>query len=627
MIVTLAGHVDHGKTALVKALTGVDTDRLEEEKRRGLTIDLGFAYHNFSGHRVGFVDVPGHHRFIHNMIAGVATMQHALLVVAADDGVMPQTREHLNILQLLGLSQGTVVLNKVDLVDRPRAEVAQDQVTELVSSSFLKGCRIIEASAISGEGIDQIRLALSEVAAGFQRQVRKRSARVAIDRSFAPRGVGAVVTGTVFDGQVQVGDELVVTHSSKPVRVRNLVTNGLDSAIAKSGDRCGIQLSGVSVADIPRGSWLRASSNVYRTQHATINLEVLNDFPRRVRNWSSVHVYHATSHHQARMIPLAASLAPGDTGLVDLECQTAMDVAVGDRIIVRDQDLQRTLGGGLVLGTQAPQSRRRNPQRVQNLESLQSLVESDDANKALELACNSQCLNLDDFVKSWNLDADARRQLGNQASLREVKGRVLSRESLKPLAEQVDQTVQRHHQDHPQQFGPTLPQIASEFKLDRDTIQFVLACAVEDRRLVSRAGRYALTSHVVEAPTYNKQLYERIKPLIDVSQPPPIGDIAKATRIPFKQLEFEMKRMVAAKLIVQVSSRRYYNQQQLRILASLVERLASEGPFSVKQFRDASGIGRMIAIDVLEYFDRLRYTRRDENVRTVIGSIDRIENN
>ena len=625
MIVTLAGHVDHGKTALVKAITGVDTDRLEEEKRRGLTIDLGFAYHDLHGHRVGFVDVPGHHRFIHNMIAGIASMQHALLVVAANDGVMPQTREHLNILQLLGLTQGTIALTKIDMVDPSQVIRVTEEVQELTAGTFLDQCTIVSTSSMTGQGVSRLHEHLAAAAAEMKFEDRGCSTRVAIDRSFSPRGVGTVVTGMVFDGEIQSGDELVISQSGKSVRTRNLVTNGIHGDYAKAGDRCGIQLSGETATNISRGDWLRAPTNTQRSEHFTLSLSVLADFPRSIRTWSPVHIYHATSHSQGRLLPLLSHLSPGENGLVDIVTEDPMDIVIGDRLVVRDADLQCTLGGGLVVEVGQPNIRRRHDQRVNYLSKIVPFVEEGQPSKSLVCEASFRAVRLADFLRKWNLPDQSALNLPSQNGLKTLNGRYLTQACLKTISSQVSRALTEHHSLYPDELGAPVSYIVDQCKLDHETAMFALTCGTEDGEFLLRSGKYSISSHTVAKPTYNQELYEQVLPFINATQPSTIGDIAKSLKIPMRQLEMEMKRMSQARLFVQVTPKRFFTQGRLEELGQLAAQLAQTKPFSVRVFRDASGIGRMPAIDVLEYFDRLRFTKRQEDARTVIGTMDLIK--
>ncbi|HXF66827.1 MAG TPA: selenocysteine-specific translation elongation factor, partial [Burkholderiales bacterium] len=361
MIVATAGHIDHGKTTLVKALTGVDTDRLPEEKARGISIDLGFAYLPLeSGEVIGFVDVPGHERFIRNMLAGVCGIDFALLVVAADDGVMPQTVEHLHILDLLGVRRGLAVLTKSDRVPPERLAQVRVEVAELLATTRLAGIPVLATSAVTGAGVEELRRALVEAAA----QQARRSAegqyfRLAIDRAFIIAGSGTVVTGTVFNGSVAPGDRLVISPRGTPVRVRALQIRGEPASRAQAGQRCALNLSGADLETVARGDWVLAEPIHAPTQRLDARVTVLAAETRALRHWTPLHVHLATADVTARIaIPGGAEIAPGASALVQLVLEKPIGALNGDRFILRDQSARRTLGGGVVLDPFARAARR-----------------------------------------------------------------------------------------------------------------------------------------------------------------------------------------------------------------------------------------------------------------------------
>ncbi|MEM6709423.1 MAG: selenocysteine-specific translation elongation factor, partial [Pseudomonadota bacterium] len=363
MIIALAGHVDHGKTSLVRALTGIETDRLKEEQERGLTIDLGFAYCDLGGQRVGFVDVPGHHRFVHNMLAGIAPSQLALLVVAADDGVMPQTREHLRILKLLGITRGLVALTKVDRANASQQQQASDGIRALTAGTFLEASPVLSVSSQSGAGIDALREALANQIAQAPQISSATIARLPIDRSFSQRGSGTIVSGTLRDGTLALEDRLWLFPGSQQTRVRSLHVNGSAATVARSGDRCAINLAGIELSQAHRGSWL-TSEPMAEVQRLVIDYLQLDDRP--LKHWSQVHAYHATTHAIAHAAVLDATraIASGEQALIQLELNTPLLARAGDRIILRDHGQDRTLGGGTVVDHAEDQARRRELQRV-----------------------------------------------------------------------------------------------------------------------------------------------------------------------------------------------------------------------------------------------------------------------
>ena len=623
MLVTLAGHVDHGKSAIVKALTGTDPDRLEDEQRRGLTIDLGFAYTDFNGVRLGFVDVPGHHKFIHNMIAGVARRQHALVVIAADDGVMPQTKEHVNILELLGLRRGTVAVSKVDKVANVDLNKVKNQVQQFIKNTFLHEAKIVEVSIPEQKGLDQLVKTIINVEQQASIQTLKRSIRLAIDRAFSPRGEGTVVTGMLSDGHLSVGDVLVIPRSGKQVRIKKLVTNGVDAYSAKAGDRCGLQLTGEKATNIFRGDWLRDPECNLTAKQFTIQLRVLNDFPRTLQHWTSVHLHHGTSHSEGRILPLQPSLTAGNLGLADVQCQSPLSLVLGDRVIVRDRDQSRTIGGGQVVSVTAPRTRRRLTSRLNNITELTEHVSRENVQQAIESVCRDKCVTIRELRQAWNLNANDFKTHLDQQNVAILNERLLSRGKLHEVRSQIYKFLKNFHQQHPTSIGASINEIWQAMSDDIETVRFVVEHSVLKRRLGVNSGRYSLTTHTTVAPNYNRSLYQQVLRYVDVVQPLTIGDIAREIRVPPKNLEVEMQKFVIANLLIKVSPKRYYTPKRLKELAILVEELASPRPFSVREFKEASKMGRMAGIEVLEYFDRIRFTHRDEGVRRIIGTFDK----
>ena len=361
VIVATAGHVDHGKTALVRALTGVDTDRLPEEKKRGLTIDLGFAYHPLDDdHVLGFVDVPGHERFVRNMLAGVGSIDLALVVVAADDGVMPQTREHTAILDLLGVTECLAVVSKVDKVDADRAEDVGVEIDALLSTTGMRGADIHQVSALSGAGMEALAGALRERALGLAARAANGRFRLCVDRAFMLRGAGLVVTGTVHAGVARRGERLVVTPSGHEARIRGIHAQDRPAEHALAGQRCALNLSGRDIESgaVTRGDWIVGPALHAPTDRIDARLHVLPSEARALRHWTPVHAHLAASHSTARIAVLeTGSIAPGDGGRVQIVADHPLHALAGDRIVIRDQSATRTMGGGTVIDPLLAQAR------------------------------------------------------------------------------------------------------------------------------------------------------------------------------------------------------------------------------------------------------------------------------
>ena len=377
MIVATAGHVDHGKTALVRALTGVDTDRLPEEKQRGLTIDLGFAYHPLDGsHVIGFVDVPGHERFVRNMLAGVGSVDLALVVVAADDGVMPQTREHAAILDLLGVTECIAVVSKVDKVDATRAADVGAEIGTLLSTTGMRDAEVHRVSALSGAGMDDLIAALRERALGLAARAANGRFRLCIDRVFTLKGAGLVVTGTVHAGMADAGERLVVTPDGYEARIRGIHAQDRPAEQARAGERCALNLSGRGIGPetIARGDWVVDRALHAPSDRIDVRLRVLPAETRALRHWTPVHVHLAASHSTARVAVLGAGgIAPGDGGRVQIVLDRPLHALAGDRIVIRDQSATRTMGGGTVIDPFSPKRGRARPARLAWLDAIEGL--------------------------------------------------------------------------------------------------------------------------------------------------------------------------------------------------------------------------------------------------------------
>ena len=607
MIVTLAGHVDHGKTSLVHALTGTNTDRLAEEAKRGLTIDLGFAYLNDD--HLGFVDVPGHHRFIHNMVAGIADQQYALLVVAADDGPMPQTVEHLQVLKLLGLKRGVIALSKVDLVDEAQQNDAVQRIREVTQGSFLADAEIIPCASTSRLGIEALHGHLRQAATTETANLRQeRSMRLPVDRAFNVKGSGTVVTGTLHAGRVSVGDQLEVFPGGHSVRVRSLHRNNDAADTAYPGDRTALNLAGISPEQTPRGSWVcqQAGSAL---SHMVVSVELLEDFPRELKLWTPVHVYHGTTHRIGRLgLIEPRRLTPGGQALADLECEEPLLVHANDRLLLRDFGLDRTLGGATVRSVGKVEARRLNKDRLAQL----AAVEHSSAQEALNALLAIGPVEISTFAQFWDCDAAAL----NTDNTRAVEDCLVLTSTWQSWREQATQIAAQ----------PTYADGLSPADLPGDIPQrfrgWLLNELVKDDALESVGGRYRTRNQQPTLPEPLQILLAQLEPLLDNDQPPSVGDLSKQLRKPLHQLTRDLSGLAKRQYLVQISANRYFLKRVLTRLANAAEALAEQGPFTVRQFRDHTGVGRNVAIEVLEHFDRKGFTRRKDNEREVVGHWD-----
>jgi len=625
MIVATAGHIDHGKTALVRALTGVDTDRLPEEKARGISIDLGFAYLPLAqGGLIGFVDVPGHERFIHNMLAGVCGIDTALLVVAADDGVMPQTVEHLQILDLLGVGRGIAAVTKCDRVDGARVAEVEAELRSLLAATALAGCEIVPVSAVTGAGVAQLRVALESAAISrAARRVEGQRFRFAVDRAFTVAGSGSVATGTVFAGEVRAGDRLVTSPGGVPVRVRALQMRGEAVARAQAGERCALNLPGIEVGEIARGDWIVDPALHAPTQRMDVRLRLLAG-ERPLAHWTPVHLHLGTAEVMARVaIRGSAALAPGASKLVRLVLERPIAALAGDRFILRDSSAARTLGGGAVIDSFPPPARRATEARLAQLAALEA--GTPDGALAGLLAIEGLALDCAWFETLFNLRTDAAEALYRSAGAAVLGGerrRVLAHGRVEVLREAVLARLDELHRTDPQSRGIELPALRRRVArwLDDDAFAFVLRGLVEARAIEIEGTLVRRTGHDPTANPADEGLWQRVLPLLVAGgyAPPTVAELAGALGVGEASLRDLLHRKSRSGDPLRVTEERFYPRATVAVLAAnaaLVARHASGGLFTAAQFRDATGVGRGLAIRILEYLDTLGITQRIGDTR------------
>ena len=622
MIITLAGHVDHGKTSLVEALTGKNTDTLAEEKRRGLTIDLGFAYVDFDGQRVGFVDVPGHHRFIHNMVAGVASHQHALLVVAADDGPMPQTREHLDILNLLGVRRGVAAVTKIDRVAPARYAEVVDATVNLARESGLHLSAVVGTSAVTKVGLDELRRQLAAAARAESARADGRAFRLSIDRAFVIKGTGLVVTGTVHSGEATVGAELTVAPSGKTFRARSMRVSNEPAVRAGAGDRCAINLAGAANGDAQRGDWLVVPQTYSPSNNVVLDLTVLADFPRAVKHWLPVHAYHAASHAEGRLALLdSPRIEPGRSAMIELVLDVPLHAKHGDKVVLRDHARERTIGGGTVIAIAPPKRARRAPERIAAL----SIQRGDDAADVFAELLAREDIDLEAFRRVRNLTEPAFANM--LQSIDHVRldrdDRVFAADAArwKEALNALEAQVAAYHQTAPHSQGLKAQQIRSTGVVPPRWLEGALAALLADGRIRETGGHFHKIGHRAALPPDDAALLRRIDALIDRDQPPSVGDIAKSLGIPLRTVDAFLTKVANLDYLIRVGTNHVLKPSHIEALTETARRVAASSPagFDARAFRDAAGIGRNLAIDVLEYFDRRGFTRRFGDVRRIVG--------
>ena len=620
MIIGTAGHIDHGKTALIKSLTRVDADRLKEEKARGITIDLGYAYAPLpNGEVLGFIDVPGHERFVHNMLAGATGIDFVLLVVAADDGVMPQTREHLEIADLLGITHGAVALTKIDRVDAVRVAEVQAEIKQLLEGSTLADSPVFPVSSPSGAGIDVLRAHLEAAATTRQSQADAGDFRLAVDRCFTLTGSGTVVTGTVFAGRVQVGDKLIVSPSGKEVRVRSIHAQNRAAESGQAGQRCALNLAGVEKNDIVRGDWALTPAVHAPTQRLDVRIKIPVAARRALRHWTPVHVHVGAADVLGRVSLLeGTTVEPGAQALAQLVLYQPIGSLRGDRFILRDQSAQFTLAGGVVLDPFAPARKVRAPARLVLLRAL----EHRSARAALEALLDSSVagVDLDWFARSGNLRREAAESLYAELPMIVVSITGGHRHGFAPacwtaLQQAVLDVLAETHLREPELLGL---EARRRRRLATPDLAWALYTALieqllGEQRLLRHGPWLHLVSHRVTLTPAEETLWHAVAPLLRATpfQPPWVRDMATLLKVPETQMRNLLKRVTLLGDTYEVLRDRFFTREAVTQLAQIAKELdAASGSVQAAEFRDRVGCGRKLAIQILEYFDRTGYSRR-----------------
>ncbi|HBK07082.1 MAG TPA: selenocysteine-specific translation elongation factor [Acetobacteraceae bacterium] len=621
MIIGTAGHVDHGKTALVKALTGVDTDRLAEEKRRGITIDLGYAYTD----AFGFIDVPGHERFVHTMLAGASGIDTALLVVALPEGIRPQTREHLQILTLLGIDRGVIALTKADLTPDRVPEVSA-ALRALLAGTPLAGAPMVPVSAFTGNGISELRAALS-ASAGPDRTTAGYP-RLAVDRAFTLSGAGLIVTGTLVSGHIAVEDRLVLSPSGLELRVRGLHAHNKPAQEAVAGQRVALNIAGPKLSKdaVTRGDWVLHPDIHAPTPALDARIALLADVPRALRQDTMVHLHLGAAHTMARVSLLDRErLEPGEAAPVRLTLPRPIGALAHDRVVLRDTGATHTIGGGVVLDPFPPRRGRRTPVRLAQLQAL----ETADAEGALRgvLAVAPGWTDQGAFMRARNIPAAVRG--GLVASVRAIAagGLVLAPAAFEASRNAVLATLAQYHRASPELPGLQAERLRLSLP-DRLPVAGFLGVldALRQQGAIAQDGPwFRLPNHRISLSPRDEKLWLVARPLIAAERfrPPRVREIAVALKVPENAMRTTLKRLTRMGQLVEVAPDHFFlRETAAEMVAIAADAVDGEGLLTAAAFRDRLDNGRKVAIQILEFFDKAGVTIRSGDVRRV--RVDRL---
>ena len=624
MIVGTAGHIDHGKTALIKALTGTDADRLAEEKARGITIDLGFAYADLGGGTItGFVDVPGHERLIHTMLAGAGGIDFALLVVAADDGVMPQTREHLAILDLLGISRGIVALTKADLAGPERRSEVAAEIRAALAGTGLADAPILPVSAQTGEGIDTLRAALAGAEAETLARENAGLMRFAVDRSFTLSGAGTVVTGMMLSGRVALDDIVTVSPAGLTARVRGIHAQNRKAAEGLAGQRCALNLAGERVTKdaIHRGDIVLSSSLHAPTDRIDAVLTVLASEAKPIGTWFPARLHSHAVEAGARVVPLDGPVAPGGHGLVQLVLDRPVAAAVGDRFILRDTSASRTIGGGRFLDLRPPARKRGTPERL----ALLAAARNADPAEALCGLITVAPVDLAAFLRDRALADGALPALLAAAKAETVGSLALSSKALRDLRAGLAERLAAFHAENPDLagIGRERLRLALSPRLPKDAFLALLKAEAAAGRVVLDGAFLRLPGHEVRLSPADEDLWRRIHPhLLGETRfrPPRVRDFAGTFGVDERVVRRVLNLAQKLGRADQIAHDHFFARETVREMADIVRDVAAQaedGWFTAAAFRDRVQNGRKVAIQILDFFDRLGLTLRKDDLRRI----------
>ena len=629
VIVGTAGHIDHGKSTLIEALTGTHPDRLEEEKRRGITIDLGFAFLEEGGVRFGFVDVPGHERFVKNMLAGTSGIDLVLMVVAADEGIKPQTREHFDICRLMRVKRGVIVLTKCDLVDRDTADLVKLEIEEFVKESFLAHAPILAVSAKAGAGLPALKKALGEAARSVTEKQVGRYFRLPIDRSFAVKGFGTVVTGTLVSGEVAAGDEVELLPERRLLRVRGVQSGGKTVDRGGAGQRAAVNLSGIEHTAVRRGMVLAAPGRFAKTRRIDARLELLRVAPRLKRG-ARVHFHAGTAETIAEVLFHDRSeLGPGESAFVQLRLAGEVVAVRGDRFIVRQFSPVTTIGGGEVLEPLARRPSRKDNGRVDFLQALEKGIREEILRAMVER--NILGLGMEDVVRRTGWMEPEVRDIADKLAKAGLI-RAVSSEPLLLLAEPFFQEVSKKLVACVEAFhneNRLLPGIPKEElrasvgkRVRTDTFRTALEELAKQNKvllqgeLVKKPGtEITLTGEEARAKEQIEQAFAKAGLAV-----PSVKDVLAQLAIESRRAEKILQILLREKALVRVSAELIYHREALERLPLLLQnyKRSKSERIGVPAFKELTGITRKYAIPLLEYLDRQRLTRRLGDERVIL---------
>jgi selenocysteine-specific elongation factor len=632
IILGTAGHIDHGKTALVRALTGIDTDRLKEEKERGITIELGFAYLDLpSGGRIGIVDVPGHERFVKHMVAGAAGIDIVALIIAADEGVMPQTREHLDICTLLGVERGLVVLTKIDLVDQELRDLAREDIKDFARGTFLEGAPIIPVSAVTGEGIEELIKALDQLVDQVEERASDGLFRLPIDRVFTMRGFGTVITGTLVSGRVRTGETVEILPTGITAKVRGLQVHGEKVEQARAGQRTAVNLQGVEKSSVERGAVILHPNTVEPSNLLDGEIIHLSHSPRPLRNGVMLSFHTGTSHQMAKIFLLGINeLKPGERGYAQIRLKGSLVALPHDRFVLRGSSLIQTIGGGIILDAHPQKHKRFKGTTITQLEQLKGGDPSSilgfhirkEGNRGLEVGKLAGYANIPPATIAATID-----KLLSQKEVikfdREAE-RVIDGELYGLLKDEMMKALEIYHIENPLKPGMPKEELKSKLPSEMDGKLFntLLSDLMGSGAVAQEKDKVRLSGHHIALEGKQQELEEKIEGIMRRSglSPPAVKELSEQLKASEKEVQEILSLLTDGGSVIKLKGRVHFHRDPLYELRErLIAFLKEKGKISTQDFKALTGVSRKYTIPLAEYFDAIKVTVRVGDERILRG--------
>lgn len=621
VIIGTAGHIDHGKTTLIKALSGIETDTTLEEKERGMSINLGFAYFDLpSGKRCGVVDVPGHEKFIKNMLAGVSGINLVLLLVDSREGIMPQTKEHIDILTLLGIENYIIVMTKIDLVEEEYRELVKEDIREFTKGSALENAPIIEVDSISRKGIDVLLDTIDKKTEDIEAKNIEKNARLNVDRSFQVKGFGTVVTGTLTEGSISVGDELVIYPKEVKAKVRNIQVHSQDVDKAYAGQRTAINLSNIKFDDVKRGDTLATAGSLVKTYMLDSEIKLINDDRANLELWDRVRVYVGTVEVMARVVPLGTeSIKPGESGFVQLRLEEEIAVKNYDKFIIRTYSPMVTIGGGVILDASPKKHSRFNEEILEKLK-VQLEGNSGDLIKNYLLSHANYIVSKNDIIKDLQLpEGEAATELGElvtSGDIFEANLGYIHKKKYDEVLEKLKKLLLDYHKRYKLKVGIPKVEIISKFKLSQKEVLELIELFIKNNEVRLEGNLVAEKDFVVNYD--KKQLAEKArieKELLNGGfTPPTIKELTNGVKASVELLD-----SLVDNTIIRLDADLVLHRDVLtKAIEKVNEHFKNAEKMTLAEFRDMTGSSRKYSMAILEYIDKLGITRRVENYRVLV---------